>query len=59
MRRWEHSRLARHAAFWASTLALTFVMQLPAHYLARVPLSGGSILGVQLPASLLLVYPLL
>ena len=59
MSRWAHSRLARHVAFWAGTVVLSFLMQLPAHVMAGVPLYAGGILLVQLPASLLLVYPLL
>ena len=59
MSRWAHSRLARHLAFWAGTVVLSLLMQLPAHVIAGVPLYTGGVLFVQLPASLLLVYPLL
>ena len=59
MSRWVHSRLARHGAFWAGTVVLSFLVQLPAHIIAGVPLYTVGILFVQLPASLLLVYPLL
>ena len=59
MRPRQHSRLARHGAFWAVALGLSVLIQLPAHFLAGVPLSVGSLFFVQLPASLLAIYPLL
>lgn len=54
-----HSRLVRHLAFWAATLVLSFLMQLPAYFLAGAKLYIGGIFFVQLPASLLTIYPLL
>ena len=59
MRRlWQH-RAARHALFWLATVALSFVAQLPAHWLAQAPLYVGGLFFVQLPASMLAIYPLL
>ncbi|MBO2009137.1 sensor histidine kinase [Hymenobacter negativus] len=54
-----HSRVARHIAFWVATMVLSFLMQLPAYFLAGTPLYIGGIFFVQLPASLLTIYPLL
>ena len=59
MSRWHHSRLARHAAFWVATLVLSLLMQLPAHIMVGAKLYLGGLFFVQLPASLLTIYPLL
>ena len=57
-RLWQH-RAARHALFWLATVALSFAAQLPAHWLGGAPLYVGGLFFVQLPASLLAIYPLL
>ncbi|UOQ99775.1 histidine kinase [Hymenobacter sp. 5317J-9] len=52
-------RVMRHAAFWLATMVLSYLMQLPAHFLAGARLYVGGILFVQTPAALLTIYPLL
>jgi hypothetical protein len=59
MRSARYSRVVRHLAFWAATLVLSFLMQLPAYFMAGASLYVGGIFFVQLPASLLTIYPLL
>lgn len=54
-----HSRVVRHVAFWVATVALSLLMQLPAYFIAGATLYVGGIFFVQLPASLLTIYPLL
>jgi len=56
---WWQNRTVRHGAFWVATVVLSFLVQLPAHYLAGTKLYVGGLFFVQLPASVLAIYPLL
>jgi len=59
MRGWARHRIVRHGGFWAATLAANLLVQLPAHLIVGTPLQGWRQVFVQLPASVLTIYPLL
>ena len=56
---WLRYRAVRHVAFWAISLGLNLLMQLPAYFFLHTPPYTWGLLLVQLPADLLTIYPLL
>ncbi|PJJ60955.1 sensor histidine kinase [Hymenobacter chitinivorans] len=59
MMAWLQHRVVRHGVFWVGVMLTCLLIQLPAYWLAGARLYGWGLVFNQLPAALLVTYPLL